>query len=418
MRWAKTLMACFVLVAVCAAFLAPSTAFAAAKTKTIHATSAVEAKAYKRCLKVAKSYKKYPQTVTVNLRDLKLTKKQAQEVEELLWGNGELWWINVFGLNPTRTSITISFKYTDAKITKMRKKFEKAVKVALKRVGPAMGKATKAHMMHDYIIRAIKYKDKAKDAYTALVKKRADCFGYTLVTDVLMRRCGMKTDIAWTSENGSDHSWNLVKIGSSWFHVDTTWDQFYTYSLSAYTKAKEVCHVYLLQPDKVMAIDDHIGWKAHHKCTNKKYVNWVYVGGDFTDHCKDYKKIVRSFSKGGLKYKVMGAKKVWVAGVSKGSRASGALAIPATVKHKSATYAVIGMKAKAFANAKVKTLYVSTAKLAKSRVKNSLTASKVTSVKVPKKQLKAYKKAFAKSNSGKKVRVSAASAAKLSLRAA
>ena len=408
MRMLKTAALCLILVVACAACIAPaSTAFAA--TKTIHTTTAVENKAYKRCLNVAMSYKKHPQSVTVDLSDLRLTDKQAKNVEDLLWGNGELWWIDVFGLNPTAESITITFKYDDAKIDAMRKKFEAAVKVAMKRVSPGMSGDTKVHMLHDYIIRAIKYKDKAKDAYSALVGKKADCFGYTLVTDVLMRRAGFQTDVAWTSESASDHSWNLVRVAGRWYHVDTTWDRFYTYSLDSYTKAKEVCHVYLLQPDRVMAYDDHIGWHAHHACNSRKYEEYVYLGGTFTEHCKDYKKAVRSFTKGGLTFTVTAPKKVSVSSVAKSYRSKTSLDIPARVTYRGVSYAVNGISAKAFAYSSAKTLVVAAKGFSEARVKDSLLASKVKVLKVPKEKVAAYKKCFSKGNCGKKVRVSAAS---------
>ena len=52
-----------------------------------------------------------------------------------------------------------------------------------------------------------------------------------------------------------------------------------------------------------------------------------------------------------------------------------------------------------------KTLVVKTTKLKKAGVKGSLKGSAVKTVKVPKKQLKAYKKIFTKKIAGKKVKV-------------
>ena len=70
------------------------------------------------------------------------------------------------------------------------------------------------------------------------------------------------------------------------------------------------------------------------------------------------------------------------------------------------------VKAGALAESSAKTLIVKTKKLTKSRVKGSLTGSKITTVKVKignakvnKKYIKKYKKIFTKKNAGKKVTV-------------
>ena len=79
--------------------------------------------------------------------------------------------------------------------------------------------------------------------------------------------------------------------------------------------------------------------------------------------------------------------------------------VPKTVKIKGNTYTVVGISAKAFKGTKAKTVKVKATKLTKKSVKNALKGSKVTKVKVPKAKLSAYKKYFAKANSGKKVTV-------------
>ena len=409
-----------VLVALC--LVAPAQAFAA--THSVIAPTKAMNTAYARCLNVAMDYLSNPTTTVVDISDLKLTKKEASAVEDLLWGNGELWWVNVFGLNASTKSITITCKYSDATITSMRKKFESAVATALKRVGPGMDGATKVHMLHDWIITQVKYHDAGtggayKNAYDGLVNRKADCFGFTLVTDVLMRRAGFATDVVYTIESAGDHSWNLVKVGGYWYHVDTTWDRWYTYSSSYYSE-KYLCHAFLLQSDKLMGADDHTGWKAHYNCTSEKYTNHVFDSDStsFVRHCKDYKKIVRSFNKGGLKYAVTGVGKVSVASVNKKLRGKAALAVPATVTYKNVKYTVNGIKASAFKAAKAKTLYVQSKSLSKARVAGCLTGSKVKVVKVLKTKLSAYKKIFAKANSGRKVSVKGMTASNLKLKAA
>ena len=393
-----------------------------AKNKVVKVT-AKERKAYNRAVAACMDYKHQPNPIVVDMSDLKLTKKQALRVGEMLHANGELFFINTYSDSSYgKKKFTLPCYYGDKKITAMRKKVNAAANKALKRIGPGMTAHAKVHMLHDYLINTIKYTDAKKDAYTGLVQRKADCFGYALSMDLLLRRAGFTTDMAFNTR--LDHAWNLVKIGSSWFHVDVTFDAFFSkqrYS-SYFDWKKKCCHLYLLQSDKTMSrdtvdpdtgitIDSHKGWTAHYKCTNTKYDSPKVSGakGSFNDECKAYKSIVRSFKRAGLKYKVSGVKKVRVAAVStKQLRQAKSIAIPATVTYKGVKYAVIGISAKAFANSNARTLKVSSAKFTATKVKNSLVDSKVKKIKLldaAKKKKAAYKKYFKKSNSGKKITV-------------
>ena len=96
------------------------------------------------------------------------------------------------------------------------------------------------------------------------------------------------------------------------------------------------------------------------------------------------------------------------------ARNAKSITIPASVKLGDDSYAVTGIRAKAFSKAKkVKTVYVKTKKLTKASVKGSLKSCKVKKIKVRvgkkktnKKYAKKYRKYFAKKNSGRKVKVS------------
>lgn len=253
--------------------------------------------AYNRAVKAAKNYKKLPQTYTVNVADLHLSRAQVNKVVAKMHINGELFWVNTQSVDTTATTMTFTQTYTDAQVTKMRKKVTKAVKKAKKRLKKGMSKATKVHMLHDWFIKRMKSYPSAsyraskgwacKNAYAALVTRKADCFGYARGFDLLLRRCGFKTDIAL--QETIDHSWNLVKVSGKWYHVDTTWDDAYSYK---YAWKHEICHAYLLQSDKVMKLDTHgsgSGWTCSHKCKSNKFRYKKQVGGYFAKHCNDWK---------------------------------------------------------------------------------------------------------------------------------
>lgn len=372
-----------------------------------HAFTKAENKAYNRVLNKIMDYKNQPQRIEVSIADLGLSKAQVHRVAVRLHSNGELFWVNTYDESQNSVKkMSYAFTYSDSKITSMRKKVDKAVKKALERANPGMPQQLRVHMLHDWLIDRTKYVDKKKDCYCALVKKKADCFGFAQGLDVLLRRAGFTTDIVYNET--IDHSWNQVKVNGKWYNVDVGWDEGYTGKL--YWK-KERCHRFLLQSDAYMKKDDHGKgtWECNRTCTSDRFDGYnFYKIGYFVDHCKDYKKYPASFSKGYLKYKVTGIKKVSVKALTSKGKNKKTLTIPATVTYKGKTYKVTGIKSKAFAKAKVKTLKVATAKFSAKRVKGSLTGSKVKTVKLTgsaKAKKSAYKTYFKKANAGKKAKV-------------
>lgn len=439
--------ACFVI-AFCLAVTVPfqasadtlSTAAVTAKSNsskiTIASSTAKELKAYKRAVAACVDYANQPNPIVIDVSDLKLTAKQALNVGYMLHANGELFWINTYNDDSYGTKkFSLPCYYDDAKVDKMRKRLNAAVKKGLKRISPGMDSATKVHMLHDYLIDTMKYKATKKDAYAGLVQGKGDCFGFTLSMDLLLRRAGFDTDVAFNEK--LDHAWNLVRIGKSWFHVDVTWDNGYTgrWFSPYFNWKKNRCHLYLLQSDYVMLnttvdpdtnlwLSSHVGkrtdkgkkntkgegWSCHHKCSNSRYASARGLGEYFNQHCNDYRVYARSFTVDGLKYVVTGVGKAKLSKVAgKAQRTTSKLGIPGTVTYKGITYRVVGISKKAFSTASAKVLSIASTSLNSSRVKGSLIDSKVTKIKLlgdAKKKKAAYKKCFKKSNSGKGVTVS------------
>ena len=443
------LVAALLVLACLFAATAPQQAFADVRTKSDPALTAAatstpkntvvklttkEKKAYKRVLAAVMDYENQPNPITVDVSDLGLTSAQALHVGYLLHGNGELFWINTYNDSSYgKKTFSLPCYYDDATITKMRKQLDAAAAKALKRIGPGMSDALKVHMLHDYVLDRVDYKAGKKDAYEGLVNGVGDCFGFALTMDFVLRRAGFSTDMAFNSS--IDHSWNLVKVGSYWYHIDTTWDNGYcdAFISDGFDWTGKRCHLYLLQSDASMnaksvdpltgtSIQSHAGWTCHHVCKSKKYDSMylraansnsaqkykdMYLAGTstFTQNCKAYKSIVRSFNRSGLKYTVTDVKTVWVKSVSSSTlRKKALITIPSTVTYKGVTYKVAGISPKAFANAKAKTLKVYTAKLSKARVKNSLSGSKVKKIRLfgsAKAKKATYKKYFTKKNAGR-----------------
>ncbi len=89
-------------------------------------------------------------------------------------------------------------------------------------------------MIHDYLIDNIDYDEQYKSIgtytiYGALIDKKCVCEGYTRafkyfadaagITSVMMQ--GTATNTQGKTEK---HAWNAVRLGESWYLIDTTWD--------------------------------------------------------------------------------------------------------------------------------------------------------------------------------------------------
>ena len=88
--------------------------------------------------------------------------------------------------------------------------------------------------IHDYLIDNVEYDEKNESIgtysiYGALVDKKCVCEGYTrafkYIADFVGIKCVIMQGTATNTQGKTEkHAWNAVKVGGSWYLVDTTWD--------------------------------------------------------------------------------------------------------------------------------------------------------------------------------------------------
>ncbi len=90
----------------------------------------------------------------------------------------------------------------------------------------------KIKTIYDYICRNVSY-DRAGvndssvgkfTAYNALFKKKAVCQGYASLFYRMAVESGVSARVIPGSSRSEPHAWNIVKLGSSYYNVDSTWD--------------------------------------------------------------------------------------------------------------------------------------------------------------------------------------------------
>ena len=185
------------------------------------------------------------------------------------------------------TQFYITYEYEKDQIKTMKKEVEQVVSEALSHVKDSMSDYQKALVLHDWLAYHTAYAYERLEnhsnipedfsCYGALVNKEAVCEGYADAYSYLLSECGIKS--YKVSNDSMSHAWNVVRIGSSYYNVDVTWDD------PAEDMIGYVRHIYLLVDNQTM-LDRSSKSQPHEgaddfdasKLTSKTYVNAKWVG--------------------------------------------------------------------------------------------------------------------------------------------
>lgn len=113
--------------------------------------------------------------------------------------------------------VTFQFHYLTTKA--QEKKIDKLVRGIARRFQKG-SRAARAKQAHDYLIQKMKYDNRYYNPYYAFTKGRGMCMSYALAYQRILQE--MKIPCIYIK--GSNHAWNMVKIGRYWYNVDVTWD--------------------------------------------------------------------------------------------------------------------------------------------------------------------------------------------------
>lgn len=168
----------------------------------------------------------------------------------------EYYWVpSYYFISNNSKGSYIAFKYdngslkTDYLLTPENRNIEaKKINQVLKEVSALISNGLteyeKELKIHNYLLKnctynnaATKNPDKYHEAYSILgplVKKTAVCEGYARTLQLLLNYNGVKNILITGKSDNVGHMWNLVNIGGSWYHLDSTFndgdDSFISYS--------------------------------------------------------------------------------------------------------------------------------------------------------------------------------------------
>ena len=133
------------------------------------------------------------------------------------------------------TVVMPKYSMTKKNAQSAQSRIDKAADTFLAQIDDDMTKLEKIFRLHNWLADTIKYDHATADKTTdlsnvsdetpfnivgAFLEKDAVCQGYALAFLYLCE----KMDIECIYIVSKDHAWNMVKLGSKWYHIDVTWD--------------------------------------------------------------------------------------------------------------------------------------------------------------------------------------------------
>lgn len=185
---------------------------------------------------------------TVDLSSYALEKEEVfQMIHDIVNRNPKyFYYVNTTLWSSGGKVIRAEFRYQSDSTDELRRQsalYESAVAEALAPVQADWSDLEKILYANDYLALNCEYDLTYSNysAYDVFVNKTAVCQGYALAYLELMNRMNVSCELVTSRE--LNHAWNLVRMGTSWYHVDVTWNDPVK---DRYGRAR---HLYLLKSE-------------------------------------------------------------------------------------------------------------------------------------------------------------------------
>jgi hypothetical protein len=145
-------------------------------------------------------------------------------------------WKTSYSMYDKKLAYKVEFQlnFTKSEIITMQTAVKNKIKkIIASQITPGMSDYTKELKLHDYLVNntVYDYKNLLKNtvpptsytAYGVLIKGVGVCEGYSEAMKMLLNSVSIECGIISGYANGA-HAWNLVKLGSDYYHLDVTFD--------------------------------------------------------------------------------------------------------------------------------------------------------------------------------------------------
>jgi len=174
-----------------------------------------------------------PLTTLSNLTELDLSGNNIRDYSNYNLFNDSIQ-INFWGLMQTKTDIAALMSKADEIIASVTR--------------PDMTPYEKEKALHDYICTHTIYTLGINEgAYGILIEGKGSCDAYADTMNLLLNRIGIYCIKIHGLCGSEAHAWNIVMIDGKYYHLDTTWDGYYTEQ-----NGGTICYTYLNVNDAFM----------------------------------------------------------------------------------------------------------------------------------------------------------------------
>lgn len=204
-------------------------------------------------------------------------------------------WTQDKGGNSGIMAVNIYYLYSKDKIKLMTDELNsKVYSIISKKIQLDMNNNTKELMVHDYLVMNTKYiyddltldsnmTDEPSTSYSVLVKGQGDSKGYARTMKLLLGKAGIECMVV----DGTGHSWNIVKIETDYYHLDSSADKLQN------AQGKEVLtHDYFNITDMEMSRYNDWDRSKYPGCTSNK-CNYFYKNNTMVSTVDEFEAKVR-----------------------------------------------------------------------------------------------------------------------------
>jgi len=220
------------------------------------------------------------QEESINVKSFGLSFQEFRDAYEgLLNAHPELFFVSgryYYYPGSYMTYIIPVYKYSGAELTNMQAVYESGVKDVLHYASSAKTDIGRMLRANDYICANYEYDLTYTISSPELFFKNGKgvCQAYMLAYRAVLNELGIP-NITVTSDE-MDHTWNMVYLDGSWYHIDVTWnDPVYDVPLRA-------LHNNFLLSDAGVAANGHYswndGWEELVSATSTKYDHYFWTG--------------------------------------------------------------------------------------------------------------------------------------------
>ena len=197
----------------------------------------------------------------------------AELYETLYYTEAELFVISssysyTTALDQNVATLLPTYKYGAEEMSEVLADFRARTDAMIAEMPTGLSPLGRLIFLYDYLATHFVYQaeDANYDAYGMLVEGNGVCQAYSLLLRYLLRKVGIAAECV-TSE-ALNHEWNIVQLGSSWYHVDVTWDD-----ADDEGALGQVDHEYFLLSDAAFMAGEHraFDWVSPISATDTRY---------------------------------------------------------------------------------------------------------------------------------------------------